>query len=57
MSIVNGRIVVSPAGRSVMTAMWVLLGGTVVDDVTDPDRLVCTSRPSRTLGSLTGVAH
>src|SRR4051794_8380923 len=54
-SIVNGRMAVLSASLSTVTAMWVLLGRTVVDDVTDPDRLVCTSRPSRTLGLLTGL--
>jgi hypothetical protein len=53
---VNGRIVVSPAGFSAMTGMWVLLVWGVVWDRTKPDRVVCTSRPSKALGSATWAA-
>src|SRR5919109_745058 len=54
-STVNGRIVVSPADLSTVTAMWVLLGGTVVCDRTDPDRLVRKLRPSKSRGLLPGL--
>jgi hypothetical protein len=36
---VNGRIAVAPADLSVVTAMWVLLGG-VMDDPAKPDPVV-----------------
>jgi hypothetical protein len=36
-----------------MTVMWVLLFGAA--DPTEPDRAVCTSRPSKALGLVTGL--
>src|SRR3954469_22039255 len=55
MSIVNGRIAVSPADFSAITAIWVLLRGRWFVDGTEPARRVSTSRLSEALGLLAGL--
>src|SRR3954447_14526084 len=54
---VSGRIVVSPAGFSAITAMWVLLRGRWFVDWTEPARLVSTSHQSEPLGWALGFAR